>query len=159
MAMRDAQGRFVSAGASFSADISQFVRKSQLNANLVMRSLAMQAYTGVLIRSPVDEGRFRGSWRVGIQAPDLSVESEGSAGAAEGTRKGSPMTAQEAQKAENALRTVSIGDTVYVTNNLPYAKRLEDGHSGQTEGPNNIVGGTYQELRGNIRGLVASVLT
>ncbi|NTX09022.1 hypothetical protein, partial [Myxococcus sp. CA040A] len=48
------------------------------------------------------------------------------------------------------LEDSKLGDTVYVTNNLPYARRLEFGHSAQA--PRGMVRVTVARLREILEG-------
>lgn len=139
--------------ASFSRNITEFVQKTRINLNLVVRKIAMDALRGVILKSPVDTGRFRASWRVGINAPDLSVESAGTVASGALETKGQVATAKKALKvargfqlggADTLLDHARFGDAIYITNNLPYAKRLEDGWSMQA--PHGMVRNTVEEI-------------
>lgn len=140
--------------ASLTADIKRFAKKTGLRLDTVVRKLTLDAYTGLLLRSPVDTGRFRNSWRIAIGQPNLSVElaqasnaaTKKAAKAATQT-KGSPASAAELSKASTVARTAKAGTVIYITNNLPYAKVLEDGSSGQNSNkPDGILGDTFKEL-------------
>ena len=64
-------------------------------------------------QSPVDSGRFRASWRISEGKIDESVNAEADT---------TPQQYNEEIKA---------GKDYYLTNSLPYAQRLADGHSNQ----------------------------
>lgn len=64
-------------------------------------------------QSPVDSGRFRASWRISEGEIDESVNAEADT---------TPQQYNEEIKA---------GKDYYLTNSLPYAQRLADGHSKQ----------------------------
>lgn len=123
---------------SFSANISTWIAKTRLSRDTVVRKLALDAFAGILRRSPVDTGRFRSSHRLGINQADLSVSEERSGGVAESSPYPGGL---ELSKARSDLARAKFGDTIHITNNLPYAQPLEDGSSGQT---NKEPGGIYQ---------------
>ncbi len=138
---------------SFTTDIERFVRKTGISGTQVMRKLGFTALSGVIQRSPVDTGRFRASNRIAINTTNLSTaaESEGNplaAGAAGGA---------EISRANVALRQLKWGDSIHITNNLPYAHALENGSSQQAPGPLAIYGMTFQELLETFHNTVASV--
>jgi hypothetical protein len=70
--------------------------------------------------SPVDTGRFRGNWQVGLTAPVTgtlaTLDKSGAATIARGNQ---------------VLSQAKSGGVIYINNNLPYAQRLEYGWSKQ----------------------------
>ena len=104
-----------------------------------VRMLVLTFLTRVIMRSPVDTGRFRASWRVGNVAPDTSVAAPGGGG-------GDPT--QSALKNFDARKTT---DLIFITNSLPYAIRLEEGWSGQA--PSGMVAITTAEMIAEIQSL------
>lgn len=59
-------------------------------------------------------GRFKNNWQVGMGSINTTVEE-----AADASGSGS------LNRAEAALGSIKLGTVIYVSNNLPYAKRLE----------------------------------
>lgn len=142
---------------TFSADLTAFVNLTRLRGSQVLRSLALQAHTGVVLRSPVDTGRFRASHRVSINQSDLSVSPELPENTAKdaGIQFGAVPTGVEQAAAVAQLSGVKWTDSVHITNNLPYARPLEDGWSKQTSNaPDGIYGATFQEMRANLQAAV-----
>lgn len=139
---------------SFTADIAAFVKKTGIKADLVLKKLGFQALEGVLLMSPVRTGRFRGSWRVSLTAADLSflppnfnktldtgpIESARAAAAAAGQAK---------------IASARFGMTIILSNNVPYAKRLERGYSKQA--PSGVVGPTFIRLVSGLNKIVSSI--
>lgn len=106
----------------WSKPLGGFARQVEQEQNKRLRATALQALSGVIERSPVDEGTFRGSHRVSIGSPDhgyslSDVDKAGSATLAKGSA---------------AISAVRAPFTVlYVQSNLPYAETLENGNSRQ----------------------------
>lgn len=123
----------------FALDIEKFSAAVNVTYDQVIRKLAFDALEGVLRRSPVKTGRFRGSWRVAKKTPDLTVAPVGSSGGG----GASPNSNQVAK-----IDAITILDTVHITNNLPYAERLEVGYSMQA--PAGVLMVTFYELVGNV---------
>jgi hypothetical protein len=96
---------------------NQWTRIAEKNKER-MRKVAAKSFivatTSVTKMSPVDTGRFRGNWMYGLNNPDLSTLETG----------------VQFSMNESGLH-FNNGDTLYFTNNLPYAKRLEYGWSKQ----------------------------
>ncbi len=122
----------------FALEISAFAKKAGDNANLVIRKVAIDMYSRVIQRSPVDTGRFRGNWQLTVgKEPTGNVDrtdKTGSATVAEGTK---------------AVAKFEAGPDIFIVNNLPYGSRLEyEGWSKQA--PAGMVRITVAEYQGLI---------
>ncbi len=76
------------------------------------RAVALQMTSAVTKRSPVDTGRFRGNWFSSVGAPSTTVDGSGAG-------------------SNSVIKGMQPGDIFYFVNNLPYAHKLEYGHSDQ----------------------------
>lgn len=153
--------------ASFTQNITTFFQKTGIKLDLIVKKLAFDGFKGVLFRSPVDTGRFRGSWRIGIGRINLSVLKDLTgpkasnfigpvpAGAASPPAPHSPPTSAELAFASSKLSSVKFGTKVVISNNLPYAIPLENGHSKQA--PAGVLIITFLEIKSNFAATVASV--
>ena len=135
------------------ADNKKFVRTIELFGQIsgrrvteVKRKVAFDAFDGVLRRSPVDTGRFRGSWRIAVGSPDLSVKPAEKKRKKSNISKGTPPTGDEVQQLAK-LKMVNNRDDVHISNNLPYAERLNNGYS--TQAPTGILEPTISEMLAN----------
>ena len=127
----------------FDADIEEAAKLVDLHVRDFVRLLALKFLVGVIIRSPVDTGRFRGSWRIGIGEADGSVNAEG----------GSKEEPQAIERGETGKLSRYDGRSkVYITNSLPYAVRLEEGWSDQA--PKGMVAITIAELEAEIASIM-----
>lgn len=134
---------------SFTLDLSKFAAKAGANMDAVVRRTVLDIGERLVEKSPVGDatywknpppkgyvgGRFRGNWQYGFDAipagdlPDID-------------RFGA-MT--------NARLSASIAGAPgagvhYLVNNLPYARRIEDGWS--TQAPSGVLGTTVLEFEG-----------
>jgi hypothetical protein len=100
---------------SFTLDIGRFCDKASGNADKVVRAAVTLAAQGVVLKSPVDTGRLRGSWVFGEGTPADSPAAIDKAG---GATVGKISAAVSARRA---------GSVFYVTSNLPYARVIEYG--------------------------------
>lgn len=105
------------------------------HADRLVRAFTLEATSRVVLKTPVDKGRARGNWNVGRGKPDARADESR-------LDKNGGATIQ---RAKAQLPRLGAGDTVYVTNSLPYVPSLEDGHSGQA--PKGMVKVTVQELK------------
>lgn len=100
----------------------------------VTRWVALEALRRVVMKTPVDTGRARGSWQVAVSVrPTGEVDiydKDGGATIAEGSRE---------------ISQVGPYEPIFIANNLPYIERLESGHSKQA--PNGMVATTISELQ------------
>lgn len=103
----------------------------------VVRGTLIDLAQKVIVRSPVDTGRFRNNWNSSIGTPNSATTTASDA-------SGSKAKAQ----AVNTIKSMDMGSTFYMTNNLPYAKRLEFGYSDQA--PSGMVRITVAEFQNAI---------
>jgi hypothetical protein len=119
---------------SFSLDIKEFAKATELELELVTRKIALDAYARVTRKTPVDTGRARANWNVGAGKPDLSTIEAG---------ESSPPPSLSKGDGEEAI---------YITNNLDYIFELEDGSSKQA--PRGMVNVSMLELEAGIKNVL-----
>lgn len=155
---------------SFAGSIATFAEKTKGKQDVIVRKLAFDGLRGVVLRSPVDTGRFRGNWNLGVERPDFTARGGIVATAKDGTpqrnlsqrsrsRRGNVATAEGLQRGQEKLAAVNRHSKVYITNNLPYAIPLERGHSKQAPGPGGILAATFAELESKLDRLIAALGT
>ena len=86
----------------------------------VVRGTLLSMSSRIIKRSPVDTGRFRNNW----------MPTFGSASKAQ-TNEVDPSGTKAQSNVQQLLMNFEIGQTFYLTNNLPYSNRLEFGYSQQ----------------------------
>lgn len=88
------------------------------NTHNMVRIAALAVDRKLVFRTPVDTGQARSNWLVGINAPTRQTEGVESPGAA-------------IARASATIRASKPGDTIYISNNLPYIGELNRGKSRQ----------------------------
>jgi len=123
--------------ASFSSDIAKYAKKTGLSIDNAVIAVCAEASTSIIKRSPVDTGRFRSNWFASIN--DISTQTS------ETRTEGEAIADSilKAQKASGAIFTLS--------NNLPYAIKLEFGSSKQA--PQGVLRITADEIETSLRRL------
>lgn len=120
--------------STFALQLAAFAEKAGENANLVVRKVAIDTLAKVILRSPVDTGRFRGNWAMSVGAPEMVQ------------REVTDPTGAATIRTESAkVATFQVGPSIFLTNSLPYAIRLENGYSMQA--PSGIVKITATEFQ------------
>lgn len=105
---------------SFTLDVKAFCEKAKKNPEIVMRQVSMKLFSAIIKSSPVDTGRFHGNWQTTGVTP------------ATGLIAGVDPTGNKAVNSAATYITNSPNwDVFTLTNNLPYAQRLEYGWSKQ----------------------------
>lgn len=87
--------------------------------NNLVRETAIRAFSEIIKATPVDTGRARSNWNIAVNAIDATT------------------TENTAAPDTNPALNIDPNDTVYISNNLPYIQRLNDGYSQQA--PANFV--------------------
>ncbi|MFD2235945.1 HK97 gp10 family phage protein [Aureimonas populi] len=109
--------------AGFADQIAAWSEKTREKLETAVRKIALDAFTEVILMSPVDTGRFRGNWQVAIgNIPTGTVEIDDKTGTA------------TIGKVQAETLKLQAGQTIFLVNNLPYAQALEYGHSQQAPG-------------------------
>lgn len=100
-----------------------------------VKHIALDALRRIVLRTPVDTGRLRGNWQVGIN--------DSPSGEVDGT---DPTGSTAIQEGTSKLAALGFAQQVFITNNLPYAAAIEGGHS-REKAPAGMVAITLTELR------------
>lgn len=121
--------------ADFNLNLSSIVDELEEDiGRTVIRRFGLGTLNRVIRKSPVDTGRFRGSWVVSIDrmSDDFTSSTD---------RTGSATLA----RGSLVLNTFNLrnNDSIYIQNNLPYAARLEAGSS--TQAPSGVAGISVRE--------------
>lgn len=139
--------------SDFQADLSKFVEKANGNVEKVIRKVIFDLGTKIVLRSPVGDGdywqspppkgyaggRFRGNWQYGYgtapvgDLPDID-----------------PGLGTSTKRIFQGVMNARVEGTHYIVNNLPYAKRIEEGWS-KRQAPQGVVGLTVVEFENFVR--------
>jgi hypothetical protein len=135
-------------GVDFGLDMKAFVEKFKDRADEVVSKTVLAVGTSLVLKSPVGNpsiwkgnppkgyvgGRFRANWQYGFNVPKSGVKDKTDA-----TGETSIEDIKEGAKVSG------INGVHFIVNNLPYANKLEYGHS--TQAPNGMVGLTVVEFQ------------
>ena len=123
---------------SFSAELTKWIDKTKTDMTLVVRKIALDLFSRIVLKTPVKTGRARMNWHVSIgQIRDELIALE-----AEYSATGAYQKALADATAEiNSYNDAELA--IFILNNLPYIERLEDGSSVQA--PNGMVRITLEE--------------
>lgn len=138
---------------SFGNDLERFAQRANHNAVELKRNVAIACFSSVIKMSPVGNpdlwkpvgqkagpegyvgGRFRANWNCSLNSIDRGTTEE--------TDKSGSGTIS---KMVQACKDADANDSVFLTNSLPYASRLEyKGHSSQA--PKGMVRLTVARFR------------
>jgi hypothetical protein len=106
---------------SFMNDQIRAMNNIQRQADRRTRRVALAALQEISDGSPIDKGTFKANWNVSIDEIDRSAD----------LSKTDADISAMTQKATAVISNVEAGDTIYISNSVPYATRLEDGYSPQ----------------------------
>ncbi len=108
---------------TFASDLRRFANLTSQKMETVVKASLVRIGTSVVVKSPVDTGRFKSNWLASYGTADTTV---------------SMSVDPSGQSSINRLRMSAQGLTFreyfYFTNSLPYAKGLEYGDSMQAPG-------------------------
>ena len=111
----------------FNADLKKFADQIQVDIVTVTKKVAIEIFTKVTERTPVDTGRARANWNISLGSPDLSTTPPGTHAEFQGDPTGAAT-----QKAQAVLGGMQQPEVIWIANGLPYIARLNDGYSQQS---------------------------
>ncbi len=125
----------------FSADVTKWGNKALEEFNELRKAVVLELFSSVILDTPVAEGRLRGNWQVAstVLKGELKVID--------------PDGRETIIKVEDHLKGEKLTEdnVTYLTNNLPYAYRIEyDGWS-HTKAPEGMVRKNFVRVSNNLR--------
>ncbi len=124
---------------TFALNLAKQIEAAKDKAESIVKVTMIELFNRVIQKSPVDTGRFRANWNCSIGSPDLST-----------SQAIDPSGSGAISKATSTVVSYTLnGQSVFLTNNLPYADRLENGWSKQA--PNGMVRLSVMEIQNSVR--------
>lgn len=114
----------------FELALRAFAEKAKGNADAAVRAVVLEIASRLIVRSPVDTGRFRGNWFYSLDRLDGRAIGGTAEGAAAIYQGGAAAAYSTTVNNIAELPITAGGHVHYLQNNLPYAMRLEFGFSG-----------------------------
>jgi len=107
---------------AFNEDMNRACVNIGKTSDARIRRVALAAYREINRKSPVDKGTFRANWVASVDTIDRSSD-----------LSKTTKDVNEAVTAATAVITngAKLGTTVFISNAVPYAGKLEDGYSPQ----------------------------
>ena len=106
----------------FAADVSRITERAAKALDKTRQDVEIQLFTLIILRSAVDSGHFRGNWAISTGSPATGILDQY-------YPKGQEQAAIDA--GVQVIEALRGGRVTFMTNNLPYAVKLEYGHSDQ----------------------------
>lgn len=146
------------APSQFKRDFRKLLDRAGDKADAVVRSTAQQMIDSMIINSPVGDpkiwqspapagysgGTFRANWHIGLGSIDTDT-----------SQQPDESGERTIDRARAKLSQWQAGQSIFLTNSLPYALRLEYGWSSQA--PVGMVRTTVTEYEQYLRRAVASL--
>ena len=102
----------------FSLDVKKFAEKTNRNVEDVIAATSIDLFSRIIMQSPVDSGLLRGNWQPSLNSPIKSkIGAKDASG--QGDASIGKMTA--------VVNQFSGDGSIYLSNNLPYAYKIEYG--------------------------------
>lgn len=110
-------------------DLEKKAAKIDADASKVAVDVALAIVGDLAYSTPVDTSQAISNWITTLEAPANFKQDPYYQGEGGSTYRAS--AAETINQAKAALANKKPGQTIYITNNLPYIKRLNDGYSAQ----------------------------
>lgn len=104
----------------FAESLGVVLQRCRDKQQLLVRKVALELTMGFVQMSPVDTGRFKNNWFGQVGAKNTST-----------TQSTDSSGTGSLERVSAAVNAFEIGHTIFITNSLPYARPLENGHSKQ----------------------------
>lgn len=123
---------------TFNRQLRSFSRTlTEEQAILFFKKLGIDLLRLIVQRTPVDTGRARGNWQVTINVPAVGETGK--------FDTSSSLEGGGSSEDLSALAQLRLGDVIFITNNVPYIVRLEEGWSAQA--PQGMLAVSIQQLQ------------
>lgn len=120
---------------TFTADLTKYAEKTKSDIGTAKRAIVFNVFKEVIKKTPVDTGRAKANWFVTEGAPSKSVS----------TKRSKAHTGNIGINETYQLGLISTDIGVdFLTNNLPYIKKLE--YCGSSQAPSGMVRTTLREF-------------
>lgn len=121
--------------AAFKANFAKLLAKAGDDAQTVVRRAALELQTMMIESSPVDTGRFKGNWQAGLGSVNATTTSP---------EDKTPLNESDEANVDRSrkfLLNFKIGQTIFLSNSMPYARVLEYGRANGKPGSLQAPGG------------------
>lgn len=98
----------------FNEDLAKAQKRMNERMEKVVRGGAITCFNTIIIEEVVDTGTLRGNWQASVNTPKLNIVENAT------TR---------IENTDEATKGYTIDGSLFLTNNLPYARPIEEGHS------------------------------
>jgi len=112
---------------------TNFAKEVDRELNRIYRGFAITVLNNLILRSPVDTGRYRANHLLSFGSPDANVSEQ--------TDRSGSVTLSAGIAAIGGIQNGTF-PVIYIQNNLPYAMALENGSSQQA--PQGIYALSFQ---------------
>ena len=120
--------------AKFVKDIANWIAKSKKAQDMYVQKVILEIDKRLVQKSPVETGRFRNNWNISNGVPDFS------------TTEATAPNLSQSRSAASIFSIKANGQTVYVTNALPYSFRIEYEGWSSVKAPMGVVRVTIAEM-------------
>jgi hypothetical protein len=134
---------------TFSLDIEKFAEKAGLQAQTAMRLIVLHMFNSIVVKTPVDTGRAKGSWTVSLYTFPNSFD-EG----LDKSKKGK-MSAEKEWEISKATSDFSGEGSIYLGSNLNYMPNLEYGPNRSKQAPQGMVRTTLTDFQNAVSSAVS----
>jgi hypothetical protein len=125
---------------SFSGDISQWRKNIEQDSEKMFVTLCLSIQSRTIEETPVDAGRLRNNWFLGVNQPNLDSTDTSNKSGGDAINQGLSVR-----------YSIKLGDRVYLTNNMPYARRIEYDGGSKVKAPQGMLRVTVKEHKAKIR--------
>ena len=132
--------------------VHEFLRLPGKRANELKRKVAIMAYGRLTAQAPVLTGRYRWGFNCSINGIDFTIPAPPPK---EFIKSKTVYYDLDKPRAEKAFVSVSIDDDLIISNSLPYAEALENGHSGHA--PNGVFRVVIPQLKEDLKKYAAEL--
>jgi hypothetical protein len=143
---------------TFGLQLDDFARKVGVSGTTVAKRVGFDVFGRIVRKTPVDTGRARASWNISVNQADRSLANVQTT-VKPGTTITKTLQRRSVKAAVTALQNQTLGtfqmkpgDTIWISNNLPYIVKLEEGHSKQA--PAGMVAVSIAEVNVSMSRLV-----
>tara|TARA_R110000796_G_scaffold192501_1_gene309165 strand:- start:101 stop:505 length:405 start_codon:yes stop_codon:yes gene_type:complete len=120
---------------NFSLDVKKFAAKSNRNVSDVIVATSVDLFSTIITETPVDTGRLRANWQASLGSPITSK-----------TETTDKTGGETKSKMISVINTFAGDGSLFLSNNLPYAYRIEFLGWSRLKAPKGMVRVSFRQV-------------
>lgn len=133
---------------AFALSLREFKQTTERQAKLLQAKVTLQLLRGFILGNPVDTGRMRAGWVVGVGDSPSYEPPEGLKDESRGMGAAGVAHVREASEGMQRLSELPLGTPTYVVNNVKYSGHVNELHPNKAHFVEAVIANVRSQFAG-----------